>query len=92
MRHALPSVHAVLDRDVQAAGPVHALDGPADAMDRGEEVGCFFGRQARDARDGAARADQDVAGEEGLDVHEGEGEGRAMEDLRKKDDYVSGVR
>lgn len=73
MRHALAGVRPVLDRDIEARGAVDALDHAPDAGDGGEEVGCLGRGEVTDAGDGADGADEDVAGEEGLEVHEAEG-------------------
>lgn len=81
MRHALPRLDAILHRDVEAAlrdvrwrrevgqreHVLHALDGE-------EEVARLARREVGESRNDAVRAHQDVAGEEGLEVHEGERE------------------
>lgn len=81
VRHALPRIDTVLDRDVQTRRVEDALDHPAHAARRQEEVRHLGGGEVRDARDAAARADQDVAWEDGFDVDEGEAEGGEVEDL-----------
>jgi hypothetical protein len=59
---------------MQSEHALHALDG-------GEEV-CSCGRgEVGEAAVRAQRADEDVAGEEGLEVDDGEGVGGCEEDL-----------
>ena len=57
MRHALPGIHPILNRDIQTTRTIHALDHPAYAADCEEEIGCFRGGQVGDAGDYAARGD-----------------------------------
>lgn len=55
----------------------HALD----LLDGGEQVCYFCGGEVCESLGGAQGADEHVAWEERLEVHEGEGEGGCEEDL-----------
>lgn len=74
MGHALPRLDPVLNRNVQTTRAVDALDHPAHAPDGEEEVAGFGKCEVGDAGDDAARGDEDVAWENGFEVHEGVGE------------------
>ena len=83
VRDALPRVRTVLHRDGERGrARVRALEGAPDARDDGEQVPGFGGGEVAQARDAAEGRDEDVAGEDRLEVDEGEGVGCFVEDLR----------
>jgi hypothetical protein len=79
--HALASVDAVLHRDVEARRAVKTLHHAADAPDGQEQVAGFGWGEVCDAGDDSAGRDEDMAGEDGFQVHERKGERRLVEDL-----------
>ena len=81
MRHALARIYSILDCDVKTCRAVYALDHTSYFADCEEQIGGFVGCQVGDARDDAARRDEDVAWDYGFEVDEGEGKGRLVEDL-----------
>ena len=81
MRHALPSIYTILDGDIESCSIEDTLDHTRDALNSEEKVLDLGGREVVQTGDNAARRDEDVAWEEGLEVYEGVGEGRAVEDL-----------
>lgn len=81
MRHALSSIYAILNGNVEGCGIEDPLHHARDALHGEEEVLDFGGGEVVQAWDDAARGDEDVAWKEGLEVYEGVGEGRDVEDL-----------
>lgn len=81
MRHRLARHRAVLDGNVEALAVVGFYECFLDDLDGGEEVADFVGREIGGFGDDAEGTDEDVAGEERLEVDEAEGEGGAVEDL-----------
>lgn len=81
MRHALARRFPILHRDVERLGLIDAFERALDALDCEEEVGDFGGGELGEVRFGGEGADEDVAGEQGFEVHEGEGVGGCVEDL-----------
>lgn len=81
MGHALACILAVLYGNVEGRGIEDAFNGARDALDRQEEVLDFGGRQVIEARDDAAWRDEDVTGQERLEVHESVRQRREVEDL-----------
>lgn len=79
--NTLPRGLAILYRDIQCIRTIDTLNHARHALYGGKEVGDLSGCKRREARDDAARADEDVAGEEGLEVDEGIAERREVEDL-----------
>ena len=82
MRHALPRRFAVLHRYIERVRAVDALESALHARDGLEEVGDFGGREVGEVRADGQGGDEHVAGEQGFEVDEGEGEGGDVEDLR----------
>lgn len=68
MGYALSGIHAVLDRDVKRGGGKDALDQTRHALDREEQVLHLGGAQVVEAWHDAARRDEHVAGEKGLEI------------------------
>jgi hypothetical protein len=81
MRHALPRRFAVLHRYIERVRAVDALESALHARDGLEEVGDFVGREVGEVRADGQGGDEHVAGEQGFEVYEGEGEGGGVEDL-----------
>lgn len=88
VRDRLARVGAVLERDGEAAGCEVRRIGKVELREKllrelhgGEEIGCFGGGEVQQAAVRLERADEDVAGEEGLEVDEAVGMGRCEEDL-----------
>lgn len=84
----LAGIGAVLQRDGEASrreirgvGEVEPREELLDDLHRGEEVCCFGGREVQQAAVRFERADEDVAGEKGLEVDQAVGVGRCEEDL-----------
>lgn len=81
MGHALAGVGAVLDGNVQGRGTEEALHGARDALHGQEEVLDLGGGQVMEARNDAARRDEDVARKQRLEIDQGEGQRCEVEDL-----------
>ena len=82
MRDALASVYAVLDGDVERRSTEDAFHHARDTLHRQEEVLDLCRGEVVEAGDDAAWRDQNMAGEEGLEVDQGVREGRRVEDLQ----------
>jgi hypothetical protein len=68
MGDALAGVDAVLDGDVQGGSMEDALDGARDALHSEKQVLDLRRREVVEARNNAAGRDEDVAGQQGLEV------------------------
>jgi hypothetical protein len=76
MRDALPRIHAVLDRNIERRRIEDSLYHARHLLRRQEQVLHLGGRQVVEARDDAARRDEDMAGQEGLEIDDCEGQTR----------------
>lgn len=85
VRHALPSLCAILNRNVEGRRAVEALERALHACDGEEEVGELGRGQVGEEFVPRERADEDVAGQEGFEVYEREGVGGCVEDLIGRD-------
>lgn len=81
MGDALPSIYTILYGDIESCGIEDTFDHARDALDGEEEVLDLGGREVVQTGHNAARRDEDVAWEEWLEVYEGVGEGRGVENL-----------
>ena len=75
MWHTLPRRLAVLDRDVEGFGVVYPCQGALDFSHGVEEVADLLAAEVGEPGLDAQGRDEDVAGEEGLEVYEGEAVG-----------------
>jgi hypothetical protein len=91
MHHALPRIQPILDRHVQRARCVHPLQHARHALHADEQVSGFGGGQVAQTGDAAERRDEDVTRQDGLEVDEGEGVRRQVEDLGEKRSLDGGV-
>lgn len=71
-----------MNRNVERRRAVEALERALHARDGEEEVGEFGRGEVGEEFVLRERADEDVAGQEGLEVYEREGVGGCVEDLR----------
>lgn len=81
MWDCLTGINAILNCNIQTGGSIYAFHHSAYALHSAEEIIGFCGVKIRNSLDMAERADQDMAGEEGLEVDKGEAKGGAVEDL-----------
>ena len=81
MRDALAGIGAILHCYVETRRVVDSLDHASDALDGQEEICYFRGCQVGESMDLTAGTDEDVTGEEGLDVDKGKRVRCYVEDL-----------
>ncbi|KAH9845116.1 hypothetical protein Tdes44962_MAKER06835 [Teratosphaeria destructans] len=73
VRHALARGLAILHGHVERVRAVHPLQRALEPPHGQEEVRGFVRREVGEVRFDGERGDEDVAGEEGFEVHEREG-------------------
>ena len=79
VEYRLPSCHAVVDPDVEVAGPETAHEEGTDFRDHGVELGLVGGGKIVEAEDMAVGHDEGMAFRERAGIKEGEGGGGGTE-------------
>lgn len=74
MRHALAGVYTILDGNVKRRSGEDTLDHARDALDCDEKVVDLCSRQVVEAGHDATGRDEDMAGQEGLEIDNGKGQ------------------
>lgn len=81
MRHTLPRRLSILHGNIESIGLVDSLQCLLDACDGDEEVGDLIFGEVGEVRLHSDRRDEDVAGQQRLEVDDGEGVFGDVEDL-----------